>query len=58
MSADELRSWGGRLLAQPNLCVFLLWEYDEAYLARPDIKAAIDDLAAIARSYPSRKCGR
>ena len=58
MSAEELRSWGSRLLAQPNLCAFLLWEYDEAYLARPDIKAAIDDLAAIARSYPTDNCSR
>lgn len=58
MSADELRSWGRKLLAQPNLCAFLLWEYDEAYLARPDIKAAIDDLAALARSYPTDDCSR
>lgn len=58
MSADELRSWGGKLLAQPNLCAFLLWEYDEEYLSRPDIKAAIDDLAATARSQPSKACGK
>jgi hypothetical protein len=56
MSADELRAWGGRLLAQPNLCAFLMWEYDEAYLARPDIKAAIEDLAELARAYPTSKC--
>ena len=58
MSADELRSWGGRLLAQPNLCAFLMWEYDEAYLSRPDIKAAMDDLAATARSYPANDCSK
>jgi hypothetical protein len=58
MSADEIRSWGGKLLAQSNLCAFLLWEYDEAYLARADIKAAIEDLAAMARSYPKTDCSR
>jgi hypothetical protein len=58
MSADEIRSWGGKLLDQSNLCAFLLWEYDEAYLARPDIKAAIDDLAAKARSYPTTDCSK
>jgi len=58
MSADELRAWGGKLLEQPGLCAFLLWEYDEAYLARADIKAAVEDLAAKARSYPAGDCGR
>jgi hypothetical protein len=58
MSADEIRSWGGKLLDQPNLCAFLLWEYDEAYLARPDIKAALDDLAGKARSYPTTDCSK
>lgn len=58
MSADELRSWGGRLLEQPNLCAFLVWEWDEEYLARPDIKAAMEDLAAKARAYPTNNCGR
>ena len=58
MSADELRSWGGRLLEQPNLCAFLVWEWDEEYLARADIKAAMEDLAAKARAYPTNNCSR
>lgn len=58
MSADELRSWGKVLLAQPSLCAFLVWEYDEEYLARPDIEAAMEDLAATARAYPTNNCSR
>jgi hypothetical protein len=56
MSADELRTWGARWLAEPNMCAFLLWQYSESYFARPDIKAAIQDLAAQARAYPKRSC--
>jgi hypothetical protein len=58
MSADELRSWGSKMLAQPGMCAFLLWEWSDSYLARPDIKAALDDLTAKARDYPARSCGR
>ena len=58
MSADELRSWGKELLAQPNLCAFLVWEYDEEYLARADIQAAMEDLSATARAYPTNNCSR
>jgi hypothetical protein len=58
MSAAEIREWGGALLAQPDLCAFLLWEYDENYFARPDIKAAVQELADKARSFPTRSCAR
>ena len=58
MSADEIRSWGGKLLEQSNLCAFLLWEYDQEYLARPDIQEAIADLSAKARSYRTTSCNR
>jgi hypothetical protein len=56
MSADEIRSWGDRFLQEPDLCAFLLWEYDESYLNRPDIKAALQELAEKARNYPARSC--
>jgi hypothetical protein len=58
MSADELRSWGETLLAQPNTCAFLFWEWNEAYLSRPDIQAAMKDLIDKAKSYPTRDCGK
>lgn len=58
MSADEIRTWGGKFFAQPDLCAFLLWEYDAGYLARPDIKAAVEELAQKARNYPKNSCAR
>jgi hypothetical protein len=58
MSADELRSWGEKLLAEPGMCAFLFWEYNSAYLSRPDINAAMQDLVAKAREYPQRSCGK
>jgi hypothetical protein len=56
MSADELRSWGGRYLAEPYICAFILWEYDSTYLSRPDIQGALSDLSQIARSHPAKAC--
>jgi hypothetical protein len=58
MSADELRSWGETLLSQPGTCAFLFWEWNEAYLARPDIQAAMKELTDKAKSYPTRGCGK
>jgi hypothetical protein len=58
MSADELRTWGSRWLKEPDLCGFLLWEHSSSYFSRPDIKAAMEDLAAQARAYPMRSCKR
>ena len=58
MNADELRTWGGKFLDQPGLCAFLLWEYKSDYFARPEIRAALNDLAAKARAYPKQSCKR
>lgn len=58
MSAAEIREWGGRLMAEPDLCAFVLYEYDEQYMSRPDIKAAIEELAEKARNFPTRNCAR
>jgi hypothetical protein len=58
MSADEIREWGGRLMAEPDICAFVMYEYDEQYMSRPDIKAAIDDLAQKAKNFPTRDCAR
>jgi hypothetical protein len=56
MSATELRTWGEKILAQPDLCAFFIWEWDEGYLARADIKAALADLKRIAEDRPKRLC--
>lgn len=56
MSADEIRSWGGRFLSEPYLCGFLMWEYDSTYFSRPDIQGAMSELAQKARSLPNQTC--
>ena len=56
MNASQLKTWGRRFLSEPGLCGFILWEYDSAYLARPDINAAIEQLEQQARGLPNRSC--
>jgi hypothetical protein len=56
MSANEIKTWGGALLAEPSTCAFIFWQYDEKYLSRPDIKAAFEELGKTARSYPKKAC--
>jgi hypothetical protein len=56
MNASELRSWGGKFLSEPTLCAFFMWEWDDKYFARPDIKEAIADLKKKAESYPKKAC--
>jgi hypothetical protein len=56
MSADQIRSWGGRFLSEPYICGFLMYQYDSTYLSRPDIQAALSDLGEMARSLPKRSC--
>jgi hypothetical protein len=56
MSADELRSWGRRFLTDPDICGFLMYQYDSVYLARPDIQAALAELGEIARDIPKKDC--
>jgi hypothetical protein len=56
MSANEIRTWGTALLAQPYFCAFIMWEYDQAYFSRPDIKAALAELRQQAAVHPQQGC--
>jgi hypothetical protein len=56
MSADEIRSFGGTFLLEPNLCAFIMYEYDSTYFSRSDIRAAMSDLNQQARTLPNRAC--
>jgi len=58
MSPDEIRDWGSKFLARPGMCAFFLYEYDSAYFSRPEIKAAMEDLAVKAKSYSQRSCAK
>lgn len=58
MNATQVRAWGNVLLSQPYICAFLSWKYNEAYFSRPDIKAALHELAEKARAFPTKTCRR
>jgi len=56
MTAEQVRSWGGALLAQPYGCAFFMFTYNPDYFARPDIQAAMAELSAKAQSLPIQPC--
>jgi hypothetical protein len=56
MSASEIREWGGKLLADPYICAFIMWKYDSKYFTRPDISAAFSDLRQKAESHSKKTC--
>lgn len=56
MNASEIRSWGGKFLSEPSLCAFFMWEYDDTYYQRPDIKQAVAELKDMAEKYPRKPC--
>jgi hypothetical protein len=56
MSANELRSYGTTLLNQSYSCGFFMWMYDGKYYGRSDMKSAMADLSAKARSHARTSC--
>jgi hypothetical protein len=58
MGPTEIRSLGNRILAEPYICAFMMWQYDSLYFSRPEIQAAISDISKQATSHPERACRR
>ncbi len=56
MSAAELRQYGTALLNQSYVCAFSNWRYSDTYYNRTDIKNAMADLSAKARSHARTSC--
>lgn len=56
MSANELRSYGGALLAQSYTCAFYQWMYNSTYYGRSDIKSAMAELSGKARTHAKTSC--
>lgn len=56
MNADQVRTWGKRFLSEPYICGFLFFQWEPTYFNRPDIKAAMDELATVARGMPNKLC--
>ena len=58
MNPAQLREWGRRYLTEPDLCAFVLWEYEEGYFAIPEVQAALAELSRQAAALPERSCLR
>lgn len=56
MSATELRSYGTALLNQSYACAFYMWQHNTSYYGRTDIKSAMVDLSAKARTHVRTSC--
>jgi hypothetical protein len=58
LSASVVQSAGSALLANDYPCAFIMWEYDEDYLSRSDIKTAMANLSQKAAAHPTRTCSK
>jgi hypothetical protein len=56
MSANEIRTYGTKLLNQSYACAFMVWAYDAGYYGRSDIKSALADISAKARNHVKTSC--
>jgi hypothetical protein len=58
MSTAELVSVGTLLVQAPYSCAFLSWHYAPEYVSRPDVRAALDSIAAVAATRGGTSCLR
>jgi hypothetical protein len=58
MSAAELMHVGTVLAAAPYSCAFLSWRYQPEFERRPDVRAALDSVAAVAAARGGTSCLR
>ena len=55
-TAAQVREWGA-LLGSAG-CAFVLWRYDDSYMANPDNQRAFADVANVLATRPQRPCTR
>jgi hypothetical protein len=56
MSASELKTYGGALLANTYACGFAMWKYGSSYYGRSDIKSAMSSLSTKAKAHVKTLC--
>jgi hypothetical protein len=56
MSASEIRNYGSAMLGQSHACAFFNWTHDTGYYGRSDIRSAMADVSAKARSHVKTSC--
>jgi hypothetical protein len=56
MSASQIKAFGSVLASNPYACAVLSWNYNPTYLDRSDIKAAVAQVAEVARNRAWQSC--
>lgn len=56
MSGEEILRYGHALLDSPYPCAFISWDNRPAVINRPDVAAALKELAAAAQAHPTASC--
>jgi hypothetical protein len=56
MSANEIRTYGTKLLNQSYACAFMVWAYNADYYGRSDMKSALADISSKARKHVKTSC--
>jgi hypothetical protein len=57
-SAEDLVRFGTLAVRHPGSCAFINWRYDADTWARPEIRAAWDEVLAVARTRRAEDCRR
>ena len=56
MSGAEILRYGHALLGAPNACAFISWDDRPNVIGRPDVAAALKELALEAKAHPDTPC--
>jgi hypothetical protein len=56
MSASEVRKYGSAMISEGLACAFFNWQHDLSYYNRSDIKSAMAEVSAKARSHTKTAC--
>ena len=56
MTASEIKRFGTVLASEPAGCGLTLWQYDEVYLGRSDIRSALAEVARLTKSRAPQPC--
>jgi hypothetical protein len=57
-AAADLVRFGTLAVSHPASCAFINWRYDEGTWQQTDVRAAWDELLALARARPAEECRR
>ncbi|HEX2251052.1 MAG TPA: hypothetical protein VHH32_11950 [Gemmatimonadales bacterium] len=56
MTADQIRTYGSRLLESTYPCAFISWQYRDYYMKNRGVQQAMAQLRRKAKSRPSKSC--